>query len=286
MIILTRILNFLKQAFSKKYLPITMGVIILILILLNLKTCGNLSKEQLNHQRDNKIYENNIYAMNDTLKTKYDKDLDRMVTEKTSFLVKSVDDLKLYNEEMYNEFKNVKNMVAGIKSDVRVILPALNDAIGNINQDPADSNKFSMPWEFKFSDPGLTQNLIGKSNFGLNNCKPYFINSNLDSNSFNIKLRYAITEDADKYTVKAFSPSPLVTFTEMDGALSIDKIVPEATKSNRFSFGPTIGIGLNTDITGKDSRIGWTIGVGATYNIFGKTNGKKGIKNFIKKTVN
>ncbi len=282
MIILTGVLNFLKQAFSKKYLPITMALIIALLIILNLKTCGSLNTEKLNHQRDNGMYENNIEAMNDTLKTKFDKDLNRMVSEKTSYLVKSVDDLKKYNEDLYNEFKNVKNMVAGIKSDVRVILPKLNDAIGSINQDPNDTNKYSIPWDFKFSDEGLNQTLLGRSNFGLNNGKPYFINSKLDSNSFDIKLRYAITEDDNKYTIKAFSPSPLVQFTEMDGALSIDKVVPEATKANRWSFGPTIGIGLNTDLKGGGSRLGWNIGVGVTYNFFSKTNGKKGIKNFIK----
>lgn len=284
--ILTGLIAFLKKAFSKEYLPITMGIIIIILIILMFSTCNRLSEEKLNHKKDIAMYENNLTAQNDSIRTYYDKKIGMMISEKTSYLVKSVDDLKKYNEDMYNDFKNMKNMVAGIQSTVGVIVPKLTSEINKIKQDPNDSNKYTIPWQFTYSDAGLNQNLIGYSNFTLDNqCKPYGINSTLDTNIFNIKLRYAVTEEKGKYLIKAFSPSNLVKFTELDGALTLDKMIPDVTTPNKWAFGPYVGIGLNTDMTGQNSRFGWSIGFSATYNIFAKKTGSKGIKNLFRKTV-
>jgi len=285
--ILNGILKFFKNAFSEKNIKFTFFVIIIILAILWLRSCDRLKQEKLDHKRDTAMYENNLVAMNDSLTTHYDKELDKQVTEKTAYLVKSMDDMKKYNEDFYNEFKGLKNMVGGIKSDVSIIIPTLTDAIGSINQDPNDSNKYSIPWEFNYSDEGLTQSLVGRSKFGLNtNHKPFFIGSVLDTNKFNVKVRYALTETDDKYVVKAFSPSKLVNFTDLDGALSIDKVVPEATTPSRWVLAPYIGVGLNTDMTGKDSRYGFSAGLALSYRVFVKTQNKKGINRLFKKVDN
>jgi len=278
--IINSIVEFFKKAFSSKYIKLTLAVIIVILIVLLFRTCDRLSEEKSNHNRDVAIYENNLVAMKDSLRTYYDEKLDKMVTKKTSYLVKSMDDMQKYNEKFYNDFKNMKNIVAGIQSDVKVIVPTLVSEINKIIPDPSDSNRYTIPWTFNYKDEGFTQSLWGKTQFRIDpmNCKPQPLKSTLDTNYFTVAIRYALTEDNNKYTVKAFSPSPLVKFTELDGALMIDKVVPEAKTVNKWAFGPYAGIGLNTDIKGENSRWGWSVGLCATYNLFSKTSGKKNIK--------
>lgn len=279
------VINFFNKAFDKKYISITLSIIIFILIVLLLKTCNKLKEERLNHQKEIAMYENNLIAMKDSLRTYYDKELDRMVTEKTSYLIKNIEDMKKYNEKLYNEFKNIKGLVAGIQSNINVIVPTLVSELNNIFVDPKDSNKYTIPWNFNYRDEGFTQTLYGRTQFKIDPliCKATPLQSILDTNYFNISVRYALTEEKSRYIVKAFSPSKLVKFTELDGALVIDKVIPDAKTYNNWSFGPYVGFGLNTDIKGENSRFGWSVGLSLSYNIFAKTSNKKSIKELFKK---
>lgn len=285
--IINSIVDFFNRVFSNKYIKITLVVIILILIVLLFRTCNKLKEEKLDHKRDVAMYENNLVAMKDSLRTYYDKELDRIVTEKTSYLIKTVDDMQKYNEKFYNEFKNMKGMVAGIQSDVSVIVPTLISELTDIFVDPKDSNKYTIPWNFNYRDEGFIQSLYGRTQFRINpnTCKASPLQSILDTNYFNISLRYSLTEENNRYIVKAFSPSKLVKFTELDGALIIDKVIHEAKTPNRWAFGPYAGIGLNTDIKGENTRWGWSVGLSLTYNMFAKTEGKKSIKDLFKNTT-
>lgn len=259
--------NFIKIAFSTKYIVLTFGIIIFLLVVSLFKTCGDLNREKDARKKDVVLYENNIKAATDSLKTYYDKKLDAMVTEKTSYMLSEISDLKKYDEKLYNEFKGVKNMVAGIKSDVNIIIPTLIDINNNLPKpDPGDSTKFTLPFAFNYKDEGLTQNLIGNTHFRILNNKPQIpITSTLTTNTFDIKLKYNIKKDEKgRSVVQATSPSKLVQFTELDGAL----ILPKTPQASRFAFGPYVGFGLNTDIVGQGARFGWSVGIGGTYNIF------------------
>jgi hypothetical protein len=267
--ILETIWNFIKSAFSPKYIGLTFGVIIFVLVTSLFKTCGDLNREKDARKNDAVLYENNVKAATDSLKTYYDKKLDAMVTEKTSYMINQLSDLKSYNEKLYNEFKGVKNLVVGIKSDVNIIIPTLTDVINNIPiSDPDDSTKFTLPFNFNYKDEGLSQTLIGNTHFRILDNKPQIpIISTLTTNTFDIKLKYNINKDKNgNSVVQATSPSKLVRFTELDGAL----VLPKTTKPPRFVFGPQVGFGLNTDIVGQGARFGWSVGVGGTYNIFVK----------------
>jgi hypothetical protein len=224
------------------------------------------------------MYDNNINAMTDSIKTYYDKKLDKIVSKKTSLLIKNVKDLQQYNENMYKEFESMKNLIIGIQSEVSVNLPKLIGEISSTIQDPNDSTKFDIPFEFNYSDDGLNQILIGKSKIQINNNYPNILNSSLDINKFDIKLRYALTETENQYIINAFSPSSLVKFNELDGALMIDKVLPKATKINPWGFGPYIGfgLGLGYDIINNNNSIGigFQFGIGITYNIFSGINNK------------
>lgn len=270
--ILVTIWNFIKTMFSGKYISLTFAVIIFILVTALFTTCSNLNREKEQHENDIKLYENNLKAATDSLKTYYDKKLDAMVTEKTSYMISEISDLKKYNENLYNEFKNVKNLVAGIKSDVKIILPVLTDISNNLPKpDPDDYSKFTLPFNFNYTDEGLAQTIAGNTIVKILNNKPQIpLKSTLTTNTMNIKLKYNFKEENGKYIVHATSPSNLVKFTELDGVLILDKTVIPNNKSPRFVFGPSIGFGLNTDIVGQKARFGWNVGVSGTYNIFVK----------------
>lgn len=270
--ILQKILDFIKIVFSPKYISLTFGVIIFILVVSLFTTCSNLNRERDARQKDEMRYQNNIKATTDSIRTFYDKKLDQMVSEKTSFLAKNVQDLKNTNEKLYNEFKDVKNLVAGVKSSVSIIIPTLTGEINKINQDPTDSTKFTIPFTFNYRDDGLVQNLSGQNTFKILNNKPILpVISSLTTNTFDIKLRYNVKEEKGKYIIQATSPSDLVKFTELDGVLMLDKTPQYQTnKSSRFVLGPYVGFGLNTDMIGQQPRFGWSVGFGFSYNIFVK----------------
>jgi len=282
--ILNKLNTFFKAAFSSAYIMITMLVIITVLVILLFSKCSSLKEEKLNHDRDVAMYENNLVAQNDSLTIVYDKKLDKAITEKTAYLVKSVDDLKKYNTGLYNEFKDLENMVAGIKSNVSIIIPALTSEINKSEVDTKDSTKFTIPWSFRYKDAGLRQTLVGRTQFKILNNKPAIpIASLLDTNKFDISLKYDVVERDGKYIVQASSPSKLVKFTELDGALMLDRVVPEANAVSPWGFGPYVGVGLNTDIKGQNSQFGWSIGVALHYNLFNKMQGGKGIKALFEK---
>lgn len=267
MIILGKIFDFLKSAFSSENIKYSLSVILFLIILLNINTCNRLNKEKELRESDNIIHNNNIIAMNDSLKTYYDKKTNRLVTEKTAYLVKNIDDLEKYNSSLYNELNKVKGILAGITSSVNINIPS-QTSNGNVTQDKDDTTKYTLPWSFKYSDNGLEQRLSGRSLFTFDRGKiknPAY--SVVDTNYMNIKIKYNFIEQGEKYIVQANSPSPLIKFTELDGVLILNKynkLTPP--KKSKWSFGPTIGFGLNTNVSFGNPRFGWNMGISGGYN--------------------
>ncbi len=275
--ILETILAFFKKAFSKDYIGITLGVIITLLIIFNFQTCRSLSLEKKQRELDIQLNKQNLQANSDSLKTYFDIKLKQAVSEKTSYIVRSIEDLAGYNKKLYDEINSVKGSVAGIQSSVATIIPSVVSAISKPIIDPNDSTKRLIPWNFNYNDPGLTQTLIGRTQFRLVGDRIMSpIISTLDTNKFVIKLNYNFVDKDGKYIVRASSPSPLVRFTELDGALILNKLPnPVPVKQNPWSFGPQVNFGLNTDVKLGEPRFGWSIGVGIGYNIFSGVKGGK-----------
>ena len=98
MIIFNGIVKFIRTAFSSVYLPITLSVICLGLGLLYYNTLKDLKNEKENRERDRVIMEQNFKAKTDSIKIHYDEQLKREVYDKTSFLVKDIDELKSLNK--------------------------------------------------------------------------------------------------------------------------------------------------------------------------------------------
>jgi hypothetical protein len=269
---LTILKNFFKKIFSKEYISLTLGVIILLLIIFNLNTCNKLKHEKEINERITMMNDNNLKAMTDTLKVYFDKQLNAVVTEKTSYVIDDIKDLKKYNEGLYDEFKDVKGMIAGIKGDLRGDLQNLENKLdGVINFDPKDS-LYNMPWNFTYNDPGFNYNVWGNSRFNIVNGLPKYPRSILDSTTFKISLKYAIVENDDHYTVRAYTESNKISFTELEGVANIKKTSPILNNHRKLFIGPVASFGLNTNVIGKDSRFGWSVGFGIGYNILGPKN--------------
>jgi len=277
MIVLTSIWNFTKAAFSGKYIVVTLGVIIIGLSVLCVQTYKSLSKDIVELKQNILIDKNNQAALLDTLSNRFDSKINKSIGEKLGYVVKNVDDLQNYNKDLYSQMKSMGNTVAGIQSQLTINIPTIVSAVSKPVTDPKDSTKILIPWNFDYNDPGLTETLAGKTQFRLiNNRIMSPIISTLDTNRFKIKITYGFIEKDGKYIVQANTPSKLISFTELNGALILDKM-PQVTvtKQNPWSFGPYAGFGLNTDLTGQNSRFGWSIGVGASYNFFSGIKGGK-----------
>jgi len=277
MVILTGILNFFKAAFSAKYIAVTFAVIIVGLFIWNIQTSKSLTKKISILEQNSLLDKNNREALMDTISNRVDKKVNKSIGEKMGYVVTSVGDLQNYNKNLYSEFKSMGNTVSGIQSQLSINLPTIISAVSKPITDPKDSTKMLIPWNFSHSDPGLNQVLVGKTQFRLlNNRILSPIISTLDTNKISISLNYGFIEKDGKYIVQANSPSKLISFTELNGALVLDKF-PQTTVTNQnpWSFGPYMGVGLNTDLTGQNSRFGWSIGIGASYNFFSKIKGGK-----------
>jgi len=277
MVILTGILNFFKAAFSAKYIAVTFAVIIVGLFIWNIQTSKSLTKKISILEQNSLLDKNNREALMDTISNRVDKKVNKSIGEKMGYVVTSVGDLQNYNKNLYSEFKSMGNTVSGIQSQLSINLPTIISAVSKPITDPKDSTKMLIPWNFSHSDPGLSQVLVGKTQFRLlNNRILSPIISTLDTNKISISLNYGFIEKDGKYIVQANSPSKLISFTELNGALVLDKF-PQTTVTNQnpWSFGPYMGVGLNTDLTGQNSRFGWSIGIGASYNFFSKIKGGK-----------
>ena len=92
----------------KKYIKFTFSIIVFVILTLFFNTCNNLKREKQERKIDKIIYNNNIKALSDTLTVLFDKKLQQFTTEKTSYVLNDIKELKQTNEELYKEFKDVK----------------------------------------------------------------------------------------------------------------------------------------------------------------------------------
>ena len=210
-------------------------------------------------------YENNQKTLTDSVITEYNKKLEQNVSSKTSYMISTIDELKKYNENLFKEMNSVKNTVASLNSKIKVsgLTGDVDNTVSKI-----DTNLYGLSWNLNHSDSGFKQTLDGISKFRLIDGNIFGDKTSITKNEFEIKLSYGFQDLGDTYKVWATSPSPLIKFSEINGAMLINK--EKQKKVSSFSFGPSLLFGINSDIKGGGMRFGWSVGFGATYNIFKK----------------
>lgn len=262
---LKNLMGFISKAFSNQYIILTMVVIVMILFISNINTCDRLKKEKDLRKQEKEMFEQNLRASNDSIRKVFDSKIGEM-SEKFIYLS---DNVETINKQMNTKFNEIKGTIAAIDNEIALIIPTLKHEINSddviVNKE--DTTIYKIPFTFNTSDAGFNQHLVGYTSLKIDNNKPtHPIYTNLDVNSINVKLKYNFVEENGVYRVNAYSPSPLVSFTEMDGALMIKK--PDIQKKNRWSLGVNGGYGINTDSKLDNIRWGWSINAGISYSLF------------------
>lgn len=257
-------LNLLKKIFKKENLTIILIVLIFLMSFLFVNTCQRNRdlKNQIKFVKE--LNDNNLDAKFDSIQQSFNKQLKQFEFEKGS-LVSDIEDLKKYDENMYKTVKSIKGTVDIISSKVNIKFDSLevDNEIENYG-----NNSYGLKFNNKYSDEGLSYNLNGISKFKLidNNIIPG--QTSLYDQTLSLKLNYGHKLEDGKYKVWATSASPLVKIDSLSGALLLDAPYPKIdTKDPKWSLGYSIGAGLNTDLTGKNARLGYYTGISLCYKI-------------------
>lgn len=270
--------GFFKKAFSKEYLTFTLIAIIGILVFTTLNYRGKYRSEVGLREQQKVIYEQNLFALNDTIRKTINKEMGAYEFDKGAFLT-SIENLAKYDEALARQLNGMKGeLLSAIDGLAEVELPPADvdgKLIDYADGDNRGDGEYGLAWNFNYADSGLVQKLSGQSRFKLFNNTLYPGITTIDTNRFKLNLTYGFKEEDDRYKVWAVSRSPYVNISELTGAYFIDKPPPvvNTTMGQRpFSIGPQIGYGVNFDNKLQNIRTGWHFGIGIQYNIinFGK----------------
>ena len=269
---------FFKKAFSKEYIMFTLIAIIAVLVFTSFNYRNKYKAEVGLREQQSMIYEQNLFALEDTITRVINEKLGTIEYDKAAFLT-SIDNLARYDEALARKLDGVKGeLLSAITGLAEGRLPPA-EVDGNLidygDGDNKGDGEYGLAWNFNYADSGLVQRLGGQSRFKLFNNKLYPGITTIDSNYFNLSLTYGFKEEDERYKVWAISKSPYVNISELSGAYFIDKAPPGVNISSGqrpFSIGPQIGYGVNFDSKFQNSRLGWNFGIGITYNMlsFGK----------------
>jgi hypothetical protein len=228
-----------------------------------------------------KLDDQNRRAMVDSIKVEFNKKLNAYDFSKQSFVVNKLADLEKYNKQLYDELSKVKgDIMSAIDTKLKIDMPKLT--LGNkleiLNK---DSGYYGLRFSNTYADLGLKQKLSGSSRFIVNmdqKKKEWVIspkNTIIDTNQIELSVTYGTRAKDKGYEVFAESKSPLVKFTELNGAYFVENQVLKPVSPKKWGIGPYIGFGLNTDYNLANPRFGWSIGFSLHYDLLQWRFGKK-----------
>lgn len=222
---------------KKSIIYIISIIVVFIIVIICFSKCYNNTKS---------AYNNNLLALNDTIKYYKGKN-DELVAQKLLF-EGELSDLKLLNADLYNKIENLNLENKKLQNIV--------DFSGTIENEPSDTffitSKDSLLngkiYDFNFTNNYRT--LEGYTQF-LNDSLKVSINKDI------VYFEYTVAIDENN-NVYINSDNPYVKYNQISG-LTIKK-----QKEDKFIIGPTLGIGLTSDL-----KIRPYIGVGITYKLLG-----------------
>ena len=257
---------------SKVFLYV-IGIIIIILLAGQCKTNSDL-------KRDNKISEQNIETLTDSIQIVKDKN-GKLQAEK-AILFGSEKDLKKLNAGLYSELKAQKGQVVSLNKTVLTLhqtIDDLNKFIDSLNSsyedpvfNPLDST-WTIPWTLAYTyDTNNYDIFKGFTQVDLlSNNRLNHISTRMIDRQSSISLTFGQKVEDGKLRVFVQSGYPGLTPSSLEGVL----IDPNSNKYLRqisskrhwftgFGIGPNINLGY--DLLNQKPAI--FIGVGIHYNIF------------------
>ena len=206
-----------------------------VYIVVILAMLGALASAVRSCKDNNSRYENNIKALTDSIKYLKSKSGETVV-EKTVFEIKDIDELRQLNKQLYDEVKDLKNLVK-LKNITNAtqfsgeIVNVLHDTTFIVQH---DTIKNGFNHNFAFNDEW--RDLEGNVNYADESLSMAITK---DVTRFDYTV---VTDKDNKVYIK--SKNPYVKFNEFTGFTVPDKV---QKKSKHFGVGPEIGVGVSTD---------------------------------------
>ena len=206
-----------------------------VYIVVILAMLGALASAVRSCKDNNSRYENNIKALTDSIKYLKSKSGETVV-EKTVFEIKDIDELRQLNKQLYDEVKDLKNLVK-LKNITNAT--QFSGEIVNVLHDTTfivqyDTIKNGFNHNFAFNDEW--RDLEGNVNYADESLSMAITK---DVTRFDYTV---VTDKDNKVYIK--SKNPYVKFDEFTGFTVPDKV---QKKSKHFGVGPEIGVGVSTD---------------------------------------
>lgn len=249
--------------FLDKNITYVMAIGIAILIILLFRSHDKVVELKNEVEFNNKMHNNNIEALKGDIKYIRD-DVGGLLAYKTSF-ISELEDLKKYDEALYKEIKDVPgDVISYIRTNFDVDIPKFEVDNDLVKYD--DGYTYGLKFNTPFKDNGIKFNSFGESQFKLLDNKIVPGKTMIDSTKLEIGLKYGMREFEDRYEAFAYSPSPLVTFKELDGSLIIQKpntVINPSIKPSRFCWGVSFGYMYAPEV----NKFHFTIGPTLTYKI-------------------
>ena len=256
-------LQFFNDLFAKKNLLIfILTAVIIILILLNLKTCGDIK------DKDAKAKQNEEAMKKELVVEK----------NKSGFLQTSVvayegkiKDVEKYSKDLSQEIKDLKNRKPIVIIKTQIVYVGDTATSKNSLVDKGNGN-YDLNWDFISIDSSRI--LKGKSSFNakvnvLNDKKTYSLIILPGTTTIlhdELKMDFAVGVAKNKKTgfdeIFVTPKNPNFHVGKLEGAIL------EKKKQNNFSISAQVGYGI---VYGKQSlTLGPYIGVGLSYDLFGR----------------
>lgn len=259
--------------FIKKYYGILALAIAILMSVFLFQTCSTLKTERAQREYQDKLYTQNMNAMKDSITVEFNKKLKALEFSKQSYVVDKFNDLEKYNKALYDELKKVKgDLMVAIDTKLKVDVPKLT-LDNKLEIFDKEKGYYGLRFKSDYSDPGFTQSIGGSSRFYANydeKIKSWKINPEktiLDTNQLTLKITYGTRNKDNGYEVFAVSKSPIVKFTEMEGAYFVENQVIRPTFPKKWGLSPYVGLGLNMDMNLTNPRPGWSVGIAVTYDL-------------------
>jgi hypothetical protein len=240
--------------------------IIVVIILLLLRQCNSTADAK----REKKIADQNVYALNDSIKViknkagelQYEKGL--LIADKKNLESLNAD-LKKELDKQKGKVFYLQQVVADLRNQPPVYIPTTEYVY------PNGDRSFQWAYDTIFS-PGNSRALSGESFFVIDTTnnkykiKPLY--TNITKDNMSIKITTGLLKKDDKYEIFVKSDYPGFSISQLDGAFipTNDKIFGTPPKPKRFGLGVNIGPGIFYNAIKQNIGAGIGVQVGIQYN--------------------
>jgi hypothetical protein len=244
---------------------IYIGTLVIVILLL-LRQCNSTADAK----REKKIAEQNIYALNDTIRTvknkagelQYQKGL--LIADKNT-LENLNGDLKTELDKQKGKVFYLQQIVADLQNEPPVYIPTTEYVY------PNGDRSFQWSYDTIFS-PGNSRILSGESFFVIdttnNKYKVKPLYTNITKDNLSIKMTTGLLKRDGKYEIFVKSDYPGFGVSQLDGAFipTNDPIFGTPPKPKRFGLGVNIGPGVFYNAITQKLGAGIGVQFGIQYN--------------------